>query len=77
MDKATEIPMDDSNLSISCGRDGTWLHFEASSGKSASINVDLLAKGGIIGEAITGWCADRQKQAEQVRADNGQFGVGA
>lgn len=77
MEQSTEIPMDESNLSISCGRDGTWLHFEASNGKSASINVDLLAKGGIVGSALSGWCDDRQAQAAQIRADNGQFGVGA
>lgn len=76
-DRATEIPMDDCNLSINCGRDGTWLIFSASSGKSAAINVDLIDKGGIVGTTLNDWCADRQKQAEQIRADNGQFGVGA
>ena len=77
MERSTEIPLDDCNLSISCGRDGTWLHFDAASGKSAAINVDLMDHGHIIGAALRDWCADRQKQAEQIRADNGQFGVGA
>ena len=69
MDQATQIPMDDSGLMINCGHDGTWLHFKASTGKSASLNVDLLDKNGIIGTALRDWCADRQKQAEQIRAE--------
>jgi len=77
MERSTEIPLSDSGLSITCGRDGTWLHFNATNDKSAAINVDLMDKGGIIGAALRGWCADRQKQAEQIRSDNGQFGVGA
>lgn len=77
MDRATEIPMDDCGLTINCGRDGTWLHFSSTAGKSASLNVDLMVKGHIIGAALREWCADRQKQAEQIRSDNGQFGVGA
>lgn len=68
MDKATPIPMGLSNLTINCGRDGTWLNFTASNGKSASLNVDHMAKGGIIGAALLGWCDDRQRQAEQIRA---------
>lgn len=76
---ATDIPLDDCGLNVNCGRDGTWLHFDAASGKSASINVEILAdrQGNIIGNALSDWCGDRQKQAEQIRADNGQFGVGA
>lgn len=78
MDKATNIPMDDCALTINCGRDGTWLHFSASNGKFASLNVDNIDNGaGIISAALRSWCEDRQKQAAQIRADNGQFGVGA
>lgn len=74
---ATDIPLEDANISITCGRDGTWLHFHASNGKSASLNIDLMNHGHVIGAALHGWCEDRQKQAGQIRADNGQFGVGA
>jgi hypothetical protein len=77
MDKATEIPMDDCNLTIRCGRDGTWINFEATTGKQACINIDHMDKGGVIGAALRDWCADRQAQAEKIRADNGQFGAGA
>ena len=68
MDQATQILMDDCGLMINCGRDGTWLHFKASTGKSASLNVDLMDKG-IMATALRDWCADRQKQAEQIRAE--------
>lgn len=74
-ERATEIPMDDCGLVINCGRDGTWLHFTASSGKHSSINVDLMNRGGIIGNALRDWCADRQKQAEKIREDTVQSGV--
>lgn len=76
---ATEIPMDDCGLHINTGRDGTWLHFTAGSGRCASINVDVMAaeRGCITGNALHDWCHDRQKQAESIKADNGQFGVGA
>ena len=70
-EQATVIPMDDCGLSINCGRDGTWLHFEASDAPSVSINVDVMAeesKGGVINAGLRGWCSDRQKQAEQIRA---------
>lgn len=77
MDKATEIPMDDCNLTINCGRDGTWLHFSTSKGLSASVNVENMQHGHIVSKALQAWCNDRQEQAAQIRADNGQFGVGA
>lgn len=78
IEQATTIPMDDCGLSINCGRDGTWLHFNANNAPSTSINVEsLIGRGGIIDNGLRGWCSDRQKQAEQIRADNGQFGVGA
>ena len=64
---STEIPMDDCAVFINCGQDGTWLHFSAADGKSASLNMDQLEKGGLIGAALRSWCADRQKQAEQIR----------
>lgn len=80
MDKAISIPIDESCIAISCGRDGTWIHFTASNGKSASINADLLYRGhtvGIIRSAIESWCEDMQKRADEIRADNSQFGVGS
>lgn len=78
MDKAIEIPMNDCGLQINVGRDGTWLHFTSSNGQYASINVNSMeSRGSIVASAIRGWCEDRQKQAAQIAADNGQFGVGA
>jgi Protein of unknown function (DUF551) len=78
IEQATPIPMDDCGLWINCGRDGTWLHFEASNAPSTSINVEsMIGRGSIIDAGLRGWCSDRQKQAQQIRADNGQFGVGA
>jgi hypothetical protein len=77
---AIELPIAECEISVSCGRDGTWLHFRASTGKSAAINVDALVKDGnygIIKRAITDWCADRQSDAKKIAEDNGQFGVGA
>ena len=77
--RATEIPMTDCDLTIGCGRDGTWLHFTSSTGRSASLNIEALAErnGSIIGWALRDWCNARQEQADQIRRDNGQFGVGA
>jgi len=78
VEQATEIPNDDCGLSINCGRDGTWLHFSASSGNHASINVENMAAGrDLIGKSLLDWCEDRQTQAMLIRADNDQFGVGA
>ena len=78
-DLATDIPMDDCGLYINTGRDGTWLHFDASNGQACSINVDVMAAraDGIRASALHQWCSDRLKQADQIKADNGQFGVGA
>ena len=69
LERATEMPMDDCGLTINVGRDGTWLHFKASSGLSASLNADVMAedKGSICGAALKGWCADRQKQAAEIK----------
>jgi hypothetical protein len=68
MEKAIEIPMDNCGLSINCGRDGTWLHFTASNGHHASINVDLMDNGSSITKsALRGWCADRQEQAKNLQ----------
>ena len=74
MMQATEIPMNDCGLTINVGIDGVWLHFAAESGKSASFQAGYLND---ISGALRDWCADREKQAVQLRADNGQFGVGA
>jgi hypothetical protein len=77
-ESAIELPIAGCDLSVLVGRDGTWLHFETAAGKSAAICIELMERGdGIIGAALKTWCAERQKQAEQIRADNGQFGVGA
>lgn len=78
--KATMIPFNDEcNLTIKVGRDGVWLNFLASNGRHASINVNVMSetKSSIIGSALYQWCVDREAQAEQIKADNGQFGVGA
>ena len=79
LDLATDIPMDDCGLHINTGRDGTWLHFDASNGQACSINVDVMAAraDGIRGSALHQWCADRGKQSAEIKADNGQFGAGA
>ena len=78
MANATEIPMDDCGLTINCGRDGTWLHFTASNGLHVSLNVENMADTkDPFSRALLFWCDDRRKQAEQIRADNSQFGVGA
>lgn len=75
--KAIDIPMHDCGLKINVGRDGCWLHFTSESGLSASINVENMDKGGIIGRALQAWCEERYKQAADLAQDNGQFGVGA
>jgi hypothetical protein len=76
-ENATELPIADCGLSVLVGRDGTWLHFETSAGKSAAICIELMDRGGLIGAALKTWCAERQQQAGQIRTDNGQFEVGA
>jgi len=65
-ERATEMPMNDCGLTINVGRDGTWLHFTAKSGKSAVINVENWANskdGGITAQALRDWAADRREQA--------------
>lgn len=70
MDRATEIPMSDCGLTIACGEDGVWLHFSASDGKSAALNVSRIRVplGTLSGETLDSWCADRMKQAAEIRA---------
>ena len=48
-------------LDVQVRDDGVWLHFKASTGKSALLCVESLAEGkrGIIGMALREWCADR------------------
>lgn len=62
---AIEIPLEDAELTINSGRDGVWLHFKASNGQSASINVDNMAvgRGGITGSALSCWCDDQRLRA--------------
>lgn len=77
-DLAIEIPMDDCGLHVNTGRDGSWLHFDDGMGGGCSMNVNIMAeKDGVFGRALRAWCADRRKQADKIRADNGQFGFGA
>lgn len=78
-EKAIEIPLDDCGLSVTVGRDGTWLHFTATSGTACSFNMEIQAEreGKLFGKTIADWCEDRRKQAKEIAADNGQFGVGS
>lgn len=62
MSEATPIPLDRAALTISSGADGVWLHFSASNGRSASINIDGMTLGriGVAGSALRCWCDDRR-----------------
>lgn len=66
---AVAMPMNDCGLTINTGRDGTWLHFTARTGRSAFLNVDVMAaeRGGIVGRALKDWCGERQGQADDIR----------
>lgn len=78
-----------SNIQVRAKKDGTWITFTASDGKSATLRIETVAKGkiGIIGMALRQWCEDQQeleaidriaeedKKEEEINA--GQFGVGA
>ena len=77
--EAVILPIDDCAFTISIGSDGTWLNFSASNGKFACIRVESLAEksGHIVGAALLGWCKDRASQADEIRSNNGHFGVGA
>ena len=71
---ATEMPMDNCGLTINVGRDGTWLHFTAKSGKSAGINVENWANfkdGGITAQALRDWASDRREQAAAIGGSRG------
>jgi hypothetical protein len=79
VEQSTNLEIQDCNIRVSCGRDGTWLHFEASNAPSVAINIENLAErhnGGVIKNGLLGWCEDRQRDAQKVNEDNGQFGVG-
>ena len=75
MDKSIDLPITDCDITITVGRDGVWLHF----GQYTTIHVHntLGQDGSIISKNINKWCIERQAQAQQIRDDNGQFGVGA
>lgn len=75
MDRATELPIKDCDLAVTVGSDGVWLHF----GAYAAIHVanTLCERQGVFYANIAKWCVSREEQAKQIRADNGQFGVGA
>ena len=75
MDKATELPIQDCDLTVTVGTDGVWLHFGAYS--AIHVSNTLGGRQGVIGGNISRWCIEREEQAKQIRADNGQFGVGA
>lgn len=78
MEKAIELSAEEAAITVTVGRDGVWLNIEALSGKKASFHVaSALARPGIIGAAVVDWCGDREEQADQIRHDNNQFGVGA
>lgn len=64
-EKAFEVPMNDCGLTITTGRDGSWLHFSSKSGLHASINIEVMAeeRRSIISAALKHWCEDRQEQA--------------
>ena len=74
LERATEMPMNDCGLMINVGRDGTWLHFTAKSGKSAGINVENWANskdGGITAQTLRDWAADRREQAASIGSSRG------
>lgn len=75
MDKATELPIQDCDITIRVGRDGVWLSLGA---HTAFHVMNTLGDGGhIIGNNVAKWCVEREQQAKEIEADNGQFGVGA
>lgn len=67
MDKATELPIQDCDLTVSVGRDGVWLHFGAYS--AIHVSNTLCERPGVIGKNIAEWCVAREEQAKQIRAD--------
>ncbi len=61
----------DAELEIRVGADGiVWMGFFAKDGKSALLNLNAIAEKntGVISGALAAWCADRQKQAAEIRA---------
>ena len=56
------------NLEINAAADGTWLTFNASTGKSATLRLESLVEhkafGPITKQAILDWCNDRQATKE-------------
>ena len=69
MERATILNVMEHGIWISCGSDGTWLHFESGNGPSAAINVENWASehGYVIKAGLLAWCADRQKEAAKIR----------
>jgi hypothetical protein len=74
------IPMNRCSLWVSCSNTGTWLHFESVEGPTVAVNVDALmaAKAqDTVGAGLRQWCAERQKQAKELRVDSlGALGIG-
>jgi len=58
-------------LTVNVTRDGTWLTFTASDGKSATLRIETLAEKrpspSIVGAALRQWCQDRQEEAHGAR----------
>ena len=54
-------------IEVSAKRDGTWITFTASDGKSATFRVETLAESrpGIIGMELKQWCKDRQAEVQK------------
>lgn len=48
-------------LKIQSSEDGVWLHFKASNGKSAAINLTNQVGDGIIQKALRQWAVDYVK----------------
>lgn len=66
-EKAITVPLEYSELKLTVGRDGVWLHFSASTGRSASMSVNSMAakQGNLIGHALRDWCEDMADVAEK------------
>lgn len=75
MSRTIELPIQDCDITVRVGRDGVWISLGPNTGFHVMNNLGKT--GHIIGRKVAEWCDEREKQAEQVRKDNGQFGMGA
>jgi hypothetical protein len=78
VERATILGVMEHGIWVSCGSDGTWLHFESGNGPSAAINVENWASkhGYVIKAGLLSWCADRQKEADKVREQERESSYG-